>query len=86
MTTMRIWRPRRFYGLCCRGQQRLLGKFEYGNCVLTRHTRKLVKEMIEGVTCLEIVDETLDRHSGPGEDRRSAETIRRSADERRREY
>jgi hypothetical protein len=39
-----------------------------GHCLLPRHGRELVEELIEAVASLEIVDQVPERDPGPDED------------------
>ena len=56
--------------------QRLLRQLQHGYGVVARHAGKLIQELIQRVTRLEIIDEALHRHPGAGEDGGSPETIR----------
>lgn len=43
---------------------------------MTADAREVFQELVEGMTCLDIVDQVLERHSAPDEDGNAAENLR----------
>ena len=46
--------------------QRVLRKFECGNCLLSRDRRKIIEKLLDRISCLKIVDEILEGYSRTG--------------------
>ena len=49
-------------------QHRFLGQFKHRDGVLATHGREILKEVVERIAFLEIVEERLDRNPRAGED------------------
>ena len=52
--------------------QRLLRKLERGHSLLAGDRGKVIEELLEGVTSLEVVDEVLERYAGTRENDRAS--------------
>lgn len=57
-----------------------MGDFQRGNGLLARHRRKRVKELVEAVIPLEVIDQIPERHSCSDEHGRAAEDLRVAMD------
>jgi len=58
-----------------RDKDLLLHLFQDGDDLLVTHAREPFQEDSDRITCLQVVEQCLDRHTGAPEDRRSAHDV-----------
>ena len=57
------------------GREHLPGELQRRHRLLARHARKVLQELTNRVPCFKMIEQGTDRHTGPSENRRSAENV-----------